>query len=109
MSEQMTLDWLETGMFVGDPQAKDKATKVIEELGSHDKTKAHDRHISMKQAKDLGLSIVPLEGDQKLQDAVLSVHHACVQTLTETQATKIIENQNGVAYIDVMRAVVVAR
>jgi hypothetical protein len=47
----------------------------------------------------LGLHVVPLETDGKLQDLVLSVHHACIQTLTETNAIKIIENDRGTAFI----------
>ena len=34
-----------------------------------------------------------------MQDAVLSVHHACIHTLAATQALKIIENHKGIAFI----------
>ena len=40
-----------------------------------------------------------LEDDPALQDAVLSVHHAFAITLANTPAAKIIENQNGAAYV----------
>lgn len=96
-------------MFNDDPDPKAKAKKVVDELGSHDLTKAHDRHISIEKAEDLGLKVVPLEDSQELQDAVLSVHHACIQTMAETPATKIIENRLGIAFIDTVQSVVVAR
>jgi hypothetical protein len=40
-----------------------------------------------------------LEADNELQDAVLSIHHACVATLQGTAAKKITENQLGIAFI----------
>ena len=47
----------------------------------------------------MGLKIKDLESDNELQDAVLSVHHACIIMLANTAAAKIIENQNGTAFI----------
>ena len=40
-----------------------------------------------------------LEDNKKLRDAILSVHHTCIHTLTATPAFKIIENHEGKAYI----------
>jgi len=51
------------------------------------------------QGVELGIKVDMLEDDQRLQEAVLSVHHACVQTVVEAPAFKIIENRNGVAFI----------
>ena len=87
-------------MFKGDLDAVAKAQIIIDELGSHALTKSHARHISMSKAKEIGIKVSELESDQKFQDAVLTVHHACIMTLTATMACKIIENQLGVAYID---------
>lgn len=98
-AEEMTKEWLKTGMFEGDQQADEKANKVVDELGNHAITKSHARHISAAAAKKLGLQIVPLEDDQVLQDAVLSVHHAMVITLNSTPAMKVIENDRGTGFI----------
>ena len=49
----------------------------------------------------IGLKIEKLEDDQTLQDLVLSVHHSCIHTLSETPSFKIIENQNGIAFIQI--------
>lgn len=98
-SNEMVQTWLREVMFAGDGEADAKAQRVVQDLGDHALTKSHARHISKDKAADLGLKIVSLESDKKLQDAVLTVHHACVHTLTTTPAVKIIENHNGVAFI----------
>ncbi|MBZ5522452.1 MAG: S49 family peptidase [Acidobacteriia bacterium] len=102
-AETMVTDWLVTGMFRDEPNPADSAKKVLNELGSHALTLSHARHISLKRAQDLGLKVTPLESNAELQDAILSVHHACIQTLTETPALKIIENHEGVAFISTVR------
>jgi len=48
-----------------------------------------------------------LEDDQALQEAVLSIHHALVHTLSATAAYKIIENHEGVAFIQIAQRVIV--
>lgn len=88
----------------------DKATiisKIIKELTSHAITLSHSRHLSAEKCKDLGLVIENLEDDQKLQDAVLAIHHIFMHTLTSTPAFKIIENHLGVAYIQSARSLII--
>lgn len=104
----MTQEWLRTGMFSGDPDANIKAQKIVSELGSHAITMSHDRHISMKRAKECGVKVRALEDDQTLQDTVLSVHHLFVQTLSATSAYKIVENQKGIAFIQQIQQTLVA-
>lgn len=98
-ANEMVAQWLSDSMLSNqtDPLASGKA--IVAELASHDVTKSHARHYSAKSCEAFGLSIEYLERDRKLQDLVLSVHHACIHTLTSTPALKIIENQNGVAFI----------
>jgi hypothetical protein len=99
-SKRMVTDWLMSGMFLGDPDAATKVKKILDDLADHSVTLSHARHISAKQAKDdLKINVLFLEDDDKLQDAVLSVHHACIQTLSSTPAVKIVENQDGIAFI----------
>lgn len=100
--------WLETGMFLGEVDAKNKAKKIVESLGSHAITKSHARHISLNTAKDAGMKVVALESDNDLQERVLCVHHACIHTLSHTPAFKIIENQNGTAYIPITSTILTA-
>lgn len=101
----MTKDWLVSGMFAGDPQAETKATRIIEELSDHALTKSHARHLSASKCLEVGLKVRMMEDDQRLQDAVLTVHHACVHTLAATPAFKLVENHRGVAFIQVAQQV----
>jgi hypothetical protein len=86
-------------MFAGDKDAEAKAQAVLKDLGSHAATHTHARHIHKDRAKALGLKIIDLEADGKLQDAVLSVHHACMITFEQASAFKMIENHKGDAYM----------
>jgi ClpP class serine protease len=104
-SEQMVEDWLVTGMFAGQRTARTKADRIVAELSSHAPTLSHNRHISLKQAKALGLKVTPLESNQALQEAVLTLHHTLIHTLTSTGAYKIIENQDGVAFIQIIQTI----
>ncbi len=62
------------------------------------KTLTHARHSGFHEADAIGLNVTALETDDPLQDAVLTVHHLCIQTLADTATMKLIENQNGVTW-----------
>lgn len=98
-STTMVAEWLRTGMFADDPGADAKASNVVADLGSHDLTKTHARHIPLDRIRELGVRVTPLEADNDLQNAVLSVHHACINTMMQTNVIKIIENQNAISFI----------
>lgn len=106
-SNEMVRDWLSRGMFASDSDAQSKIDTIIAELGDHALTKSHARHLSLKRCREIGLKVVALEDDQELQDCVLTLHHACIHTLASTSAVKIIENQNGVAYIQMAPTAVI--
>lgn len=106
-ANEMVRTWLESGMFLGDTDAAEKAKKIVRDLGSHALTKSHSRHISADKAESIGIVVDRLEANTQLQDAVLTVHHACIQTLDATPAAKIIENHDGVAFIQSLRTVAV--
>lgn len=98
-ANEMVKAWITSGMYEGESGAEAAADRILGELSDHALTLSHSRHISATKAKELGIKIVDLEADQALQDLVLTVHHACIQTLSETPAFKIIENQNGISFI----------
>lgn len=50
----------------------------------------------------MGLNVVSLEEDDELQEAVLSVHHACSLTLAGHSVIKLIENHEGTAFIKIV-------
>lgn len=108
-SKEIVTDWLIDNMFSGEKTKATKAKKVINFLGSHALTKSHSRHITVEKCEELGLKIIRLEDDQKLQDAVLSLHHACIHTLSSTGAYKIIENQNGIAFIQMAEPILIRK
>jgi len=108
-SREIVKDWLITGMLNGMVDAKKKADVIVQELSDHALTKAHARHLSAAKCESIGLKIDFLENNMELQDAVLSVHHACIHTLGGTPAFKIIENHNGVAFIKILSQVVLQR
>lgn len=90
---------LTTGMFQGQPDAEERSAEIVKGLTDNLITKSHARHVSLERARAVGLKVAALEDQQDLQEAVLTVHHGCVQTLAETPTLKLIENQNGDAYI----------
>jgi len=98
-SEQMIRSWLQTGMFKDQQNPQSTIDTIIQELGDHAITLSHARHLSADRCKNMGLTIEKMEENQKLQDAILSVHHAMMITMTETPAYKIIENHNGKAFV----------
>lgn len=91
--------WLKRNMLANEPERDVIAQNVMYELANHAVSLAHNRHLSAQKCKEIGLKVYDLESDQKLQDKVLSVHHVFFQTLSSTSAFKIIENQNGAAFI----------
>ena len=100
-STDIVTSWLKTNMFDGEPDAEDKATTIVDQLGSHQDTKTHARHIHIDEAKTLGLKIKSLEEDfgDEFQDIVLTVHHSFMHTLAKSHAIRIVENHMGNAII----------
>lgn len=107
-SNEMTADWLRSGMFANDPDRDAKIERVLKELADHALTKSHTRHISYDRCRTMGLQVQPLEENQKLQEAVLSLHHACMLTFAATPAFKLIENHKGGAFIKIAKNILVA-
>jgi hypothetical protein len=111
---QQSIDWatqigkktLETGMFHGQQDATAKADAVVNYLISHDVHKAHGRHLHRTELKNQGLVIVDLENDAALQNAVLSVHHACMLTVGNQNVGKLIENHLGITYAKIVQQIV---
>ncbi|MEX1109943.1 MAG: hypothetical protein WEC00_13610 [Dongiaceae bacterium] len=103
-SHQMAKRFLETNMFKGVKGKDDKIKQIISRLTDKKNTKSHGRHIGLDEAKEIfGNKIVLLEADQRLQDAVLTVHHASIITLQATPAFKIIENHTGRAFMQTVK------
>ena len=93
LSEELVKEWLGTGMYNRKNDAE-IIDKIVNTLNDHETSKIHGRHLSAEYCKEIGLRVQMMEDDDKLQDKILSVHHAYMITLDATPAIKIIENQN---------------
>ncbi len=98
-SKSIVTDWLKTGMLAGDSRAVRKAQKIVRGLSDSKTTFNHARHIHLDALLDMGLRIESMEDDQQLQDLILTVHHTFMHTFSMTPALKIVENQDGVAFV----------
>lgn len=95
--------WLTENMFSCYDNKEVRAKKVVDKLSSHNATYSHSRHIHIDELRQLGLAVTSLENldnrsisDCKdLQDCVLTIHHAFMQTISSTSAIKIVENHEG--------------
>lgn len=97
-SEELVTTWMKSGMFESE-SADAIIANILKELGDHALNLNHARHLAIEKCQEIGLKVESLENDPQIQDTVLSVHHACIHTLSGTNAVKIIENQNGNAFI----------
>lgn len=96
-AEWMTLDWLKRNMCVWN---ETKATQIRDFFSSHEETKNHGRHISKTDCLSKWLNITSLEDNQDLQDCVLSAHHCYMIAFATFPVIKIIENNQGIAYVE---------
>ena len=107
-SNELVTEWLSRNMLKDTENNQDIIKKIITELGDHSVSYAHNRHLSYEKCNEIGLSVKKMESDQELQDKVLSVHHIYYHTLSSSSAFKIMENQNGVAFIQSAQQQVIA-
>jgi len=91
--------YLISNMFQGDSDAEEKAKKVLDDLGDLSLRKSNNRHISFKHAKGLGINVTDLREMKDLQHILLDIHYLYIQTFANTSALKIIENQEGISFI----------
>ena len=99
LSQEIVTKWLETYMFSDLPDASDKAKAVADFLGNYDRFRSHARRIDRNSLREQGIKVIDLEGDPKLQDLVLSVHHAISHLMDKTGTTKIVENHVGKTWL----------
>ncbi|MCY4134627.1 MAG: serine protease [bacterium] len=99
LATSMVTDWLEKYMFASEDDARAKAEAVARVLSDYDQHMSHGRRLGKAQLRDLGLRVVDLEEDDKLQDLVLSIHHSVNHLMNHTGTVKIVENHLGKAFI----------
>jgi hypothetical protein len=102
LTKELGKEWLVKYMLKDYADAQEKAENIVRYLGDHKKLKSHATPITREKLRELGLKIVDLESDQRLQDLVLSVYHATRITFQLTTAHKIVENSNGRSFIRIV-------
>lgn len=82
-------------------RTKKTAAKKINKIVKNINTTfgSHSKHFDFEFCKRLGLNVERLEIDNTLQDLILTVYHSCNITSSITPAAKIIQNNEGYAYI----------
>jgi hypothetical protein len=104
LSRRLAEEWLAAYMFGDDLKTGgQKARAAAEYFADHRLHHSHSLGIDREQARGVDLRITNLEADPKLQDAVLSVHHAALHTFGGP-AVKIIENHLGRAFVKIGQA-----
>lgn len=98
LSNELISKWLGTSMFNKDKD-KELIKRITDALNEHDNSKIHARHFDINKCKEIGLKIVGLEEDDNLQDIVLSIHYAFMETMSISNTIKIIENNLGKSWI----------
>lgn len=102
LSSELVSKWLGSCMFDSKKDAQ-VIDKIVNFLNEHDNSKVHNRHLSAERCSSEGLKILMMENDDKLQDLILSLHHAYMITFDSTIAIKIIENHEGKRLVSSMR------
>lgn len=103
-SKTMVQQWLSENMFYRKRNKQKIVEDIVKYLSSHNKTFSHQKHLHIAELKRLGLNITALESYSKdpredckdLQDCVLTLHHAYMQTMSASNVMKIVENHQGV-------------
>jgi Serine dehydrogenase proteinase len=98
-SKTMVHSWLCENMFSNDSAMTATAQTIVDYLSDHATTATHSRHLSQTKCAEIKLNVTKLEDDKKLQDLVLTVHHAYMHTFSMSPAIKITENHLGVATV----------
>jgi hypothetical protein len=107
LAARMVREWLAKYMLREDPYASVKAAEAARWFTDYEYFGSHSRRVSLDDLNSLGLRGSALEGNQTLQDAVLSVHHATAHTFNGTAAVKIIENHLGRARVKLRQQVMI--
>lgn len=106
LSESLAADWLQEYMFTEEPKARERAERVAKWLANHNNFMTHSRPIWMEQLLGVEptLKIKSLKQvDPRFESAIMDVYWAINITFQSTPAFKLIEHQEGSAYIRIMQ------
>ncbi|HLI77720.1 MAG TPA: hypothetical protein VKV02_12290 [Acidobacteriaceae bacterium] len=100
LAKRLVQEWLARYMFAHCDDKAARAEQTANYFADPETHQSHSLGIDREQARDPGVLIEDLESDQKLQDAVLTVHHATMHTF-QGPAVKIVENHLGRAFVKI--------
>lgn len=97
LTKDITIKWLSNNMLKG--KEPNEIAEVVLKLNDHIESKLHRRHFNKEFCREIGLNIIDLEKDQKLQDLILSIHHCVIIMFSKTNIVKILANNFGSTFI----------
>jgi hypothetical protein len=105
LAKRLVTEWLEAYMFAGECDAAARAQRVADFFADYEKHQSYNLGIDRDQTRGVGVFVDDLEDDARLQDAVLSVHHATFHTFAGP-AVKIVENHFGCGFFKMQHQVI---
>lgn len=100
LAELVSEKWLSEEMLSKDKERDNKIREIKSVFASHQNSKTHDRHISAEEACRVGLKVKLIEEDPKLQDLVMSVHHAATNYCRIENCSRFISNIKGLGLFE---------
>jgi hypothetical protein len=102
-AQRIVMDALRDYMFKDQADAAEKAERAAEWFGNAEEFLSHGRPVRRETAREHGIVINDLEDDGELQDAVLSVHHTALISMTMVPIAKLIENHKERAWLQTLQ------
>lgn len=99
LAEEFAAQSLEKYMLKDEDDPKKRAEDTAAWFADFQEFRSHGRRVGRDEVEAQGLTVIRLEEDGELQDAILSVHHAIQHTFTRTPSAKLVENHHGRAWI----------
>jgi hypothetical protein len=96
---------LEQYMFAGERDAPEKAAAAAEWFGDAATFLSHGRPVRREEAREHDIDVKDLENDPALQDAVLSVHHASLISMSHVPIVKMIENNRDRRFLQIVQSI----
>lgn len=100
LGKRLVCEWLTKYMFKDNPDGPRLASEAADFFSDDQEHGSHSRGIHRDALRKLSLVIDDLEDDPELQDAVLSVHHATMHTMSNPAVQKLVENNLGRAFVN---------
>lgn len=98
-SERLVGGWLAAYAFSGLPNAEEMGRSVAHHFNDATRHLSHGRRIDRDEARQQSLTVMDLESDDALQEAVLTAYHLMTLVFERTPATKVIFGDTGQLWI----------